>query len=238
MTNASLTDWEAAQRHEHEFWESYTVTYERFPQILLEHLSALSDAGEYIRDELCSTEVENALEVGVGPLGIGVLGMRAGNVRITGIDPLPHMHIALTDPALATYVQALRRNVAYERSRGEKMAFHENQFDFVCCHNVIDHAQHPLVILEEIFRILKGERHLYLTLNTFSHIGRLKFETLRRFAPERMIFACHPHSFVHSHVLESLTAIGYEVIRHDGGDKQFLGPARLSKFLCRKPVLP
>jgi SAM-dependent methyltransferase len=238
MTNASLTDWETAQSHEQEFWESYADTYVRYPQILLEHLAGLSDAGEFIRDELRSAALEDVLEVGVGPLGIGILGMRAGNFHITGIDPLARMDFSLADPALETYVQELRRNVTYERSRGEAMAFHENRFDFVCCHNVIDHAQHPLVILKEIFRILKAGRLLYLTLNTFSHIGRLKFETLRRFAPAKTIFASHPHSFVHSGVLKALIDTGYNVIRHEGGDKELLGPARLSKFLCRKPVSP
>lgn len=75
MMDVLLSQWQAAQKHEQDFWESYADTYERYPQILLEHLARLTDAGEYIRDDLRSPLVKEALEVGVGPLGIGVLGM-------------------------------------------------------------------------------------------------------------------------------------------------------------------
>lgn len=236
MTDTSLHAWQTAQEHEQEFWESYADTYERYPQILLEHLSRLSDAGEFIRDELSSPDVEEALEVGVGPLGVGVLGVRARGLHITAIDPLPRIDVRLGDTTLDTYVRALRDGVNYRCSQGETMAFSEDSFDLVCCHNVIDHARNPITILEEMFRVLKAGKSLYLTLNTFSYIGRLKFETMRRFSPRKMIFACHPHSFLHSDILNALARSGYEMIRHEGGEHAFAGPARLSKFLCRKPA--
>jgi len=236
MTNVPLNQWQAAQKHEQDFWESYADTYERYPQILLDHLAKLRDVGEYPRDELLAPQVKETLEVGVGPLGIGVLGMQASKFRITAIDPLPRISLKFADAALDRYIQALRERVAYRCSQGETLPFEDNCHDFVCCHNVIDHAQKPLAILEDIFRVLKNQCCLYLTLNTFSYFGRLKFEGLRRLYPDRMIFACHPHSFLHADVLKALSDLGYEIVRHDGGHNAIIGHGRLSKFLCRKPI--
>jgi SAM-dependent methyltransferase len=221
MTDVTLSHWQAAQRHEQNFWESYGETYERYPQILLDHLARLADAGEYIRDE---------------PLGIGVLAMQAPGFRITAIDPLPRISFTIEDVVLDGYIQSLRERASYRCSPGEVLSFDDDFFDFVCCHNVIDHAHEPKAILEEIFRVLKSQCHLYLTLNTFSYLRRLKFEFLRKFNSEKMLFACHPHSFRHSDVLLILTSIGFEVVRHDGGHDPVLGLGCLSKFLCRKPI--
>ena len=162
--------------------------------------------------------------------------MRASGIRITAIDPLPRISFKIADVALNNYAQSLRARVSYQCSQGETLPFDDDSFDFVCCHNVIDHAHSPLAILEESFRVLKHRCYLYLTLNTFSYFRRLKFESLRKFNPEKMLFACHPHSFRHADILRTLSNTGYEIIRQAGGNSPFIGPARLSKFLCRKPT--
>ncbi len=234
MTDVALSKWQVAQRHEQDFWEAYADTYARYPQILLEHLTELTEAGEYVREELRSSEVKEVLEVGIGPLGIGVLGMRASNASITGIDPLPQINFQTGDEALDAYIRTLRERVEYQCSPGENLPLDDSRFDFVCCHNVIDHADNPLAILQEIFRVLKKKSWLYLTLNTFSFFGRLKFEGLRRLQPEKMLFACHPHSFLHADILKILTDIGFDIVRHDGDHSALFGHGRLSKFLCRK----
>lgn len=236
MSKVSLSKWQTAQKYEKDFWESYADTYERYPQILLEHLAKLSDAGEYVREELSAPQIKEALEVGIGPLGIGVLGMRKANIRITGIDPLPRIRFKTKDEALDSYLATLRKRITYRCSPAETLPFDDECFDFVCCHNVIDHAHDPMGILTEIFRVLKNERCLYLTLNTFSYLRRLKFEGMRRLQPDKMIFACHPHSFLHRHVNKALSEIGYEIIRHEGGHHAIAGRGRLSRFLCRKPI--
>lgn len=161
--------------------------------------------------------------------------MQASNSRITAIDPLPRISLKIAGAALDTYIRTPRERVTYQCSQGETLPFDDECYDFVCCHNVIDHAQKPLAILEEIFRVLKNQCCLYLTLNTFSFLGRLRFEGLCRFQPDKMIFTCHPHSFLHADILNALSHIGYEIVRHDGGHNAISGRGRLSKFLCRKP---
>lgn len=233
-TNVSLEQWKTAQKNEQGFWNSYADTYSRYPQILLEHLAKLREAGEYIHGELSAAAIENALEVGVGPLGVGVLGMQKSGFSITAIDPLPRIEIDIPDEPLRKYVQRLRDRVTYRSSQGESLPFEDESFDFVCCHNVIDHTQDPMRILQEIYRVLKVQSSLFLTLHTFSYVGRLKFEILRKLQPDKSIFVCHPHSFRHVDVLHALRRIGYETLRHEGGENPLFGRGRLSRFLCRK----
>ena len=233
-THVSTQQWAAAQERERDFWNSYTATYCRYPQILLEHLSNLRDVGEYIHDALHAESIKNTLEVGVGPLGIGVLGMQKRDFSITAVDPLPRVALDFPDEPLRSYIQSLRQGVTYRTVQGESLPFEDKSFDFVCCHNVIDHTQRPMRILEEIYRVLKTQCHLYLTLHTLSSIGRLKFEMQRRIKTEKMIFVCHPHTFLHREILHALQRIGYETLRHDGGANPIFGRGRLSKFLCRK----
>lgn len=235
MTNVSSVRWNAAQTQEQKFWESYAETYERFPQILLEHLAQLRAAGEFITQELRSEKIAEALEVGIGPLGVGVLGMQEPGFRISAVDPLERVSLNILDPALNTYVLALQQKITYQRSQGESLPFDDESFDFVCCHNVIDHAQNPISILENIFRVLKKGRSLYLTLHTLSLLGHMKFELLRKVTPEKMIFVCHPHSFRHVDILRALQKVGFEVARQEGGHSPVFGRGRLSKFVCRKP---
>ena len=234
-SNVTLQQWQAAQQEERDFWNSYADTYARYPQILLEHLGKLRDVGEFIQRDLSDGSVNTALEVGVGPLGIGVLGMQKADFQITAIDPLPRIELDIADEPLRKYVQSLREGVIYQTVQAENLPFDDGSFDLVCCHNVIDHTQSPIRILQEIHRVLKAGGSLFLTLHTFSSVGRMKFETLRKLQPDKMIFVCHPHSFRHADVLRALRRVGYETLRHDGGEKPLFGRGRLSRFLSRKP---
>jgi 2-polyprenyl-3-methyl-5-hydroxy-6-metoxy-1,4-benzoquinol methylase len=235
MTDISLEQWNVAQAEEREFWKSYASTYERYPQILLDHLAQLREVGEFINKELGAKTISKALEIGIGPLGIGVLGIQEPDFRITAIDPLERITLNVQHPALNQYIQALQSAVTYQRSQGETLAFDDESYDLVCCHNVIDHAQHPASILESIFRVLKKGHCLYLTLNTFSALGRFKFELQRRLTPEKMLFVCHPHSFRHADVVFLLSKIGYKVIRQENNRNPIFGSSCLSKFVCLKP---
>ena len=232
--NVTLQQWQAAQQEERGFWNSYAETYSRYPQILLEHLGKLRDVGEFIKSDLSAGSISAALEVGVGPLGIGVLGMQRSDFHITAIDPLPRIELEISDEPLRKYFQTLREGVVYQTVQGESLPFDDESFDFVCCHNVIDHTQSPIRILQEIHRVLKVRCNLFLTLHTFSFFGRMKFEILRKLQSDKMIFVCHPHSFLHVDILRALQRIGYETLRHDGGESPLIGRGRFSRFLCRK----
>ena len=97
---------------------------------------------------------DKILEVGSGAHGL-VFGM--GNSFRIGVDPL-----AVDYKRLFPRLQNTALTVA---AIGETLPFEDASFDVVMSDNVIDHAERPLVIVDEIVRVLKPGGLLYFTVN-------------------------------------------------------------------------
>lgn len=94
------------------------------------------------------------LEVGSGAHGlIFYFGARDG----IGVDPLAD-HYAELFPAW----QKRARTIA---APGEQLPFEDRSFDIVLCDNVVDHAENPRRILEEISRVMAPGAMLYFEVN-------------------------------------------------------------------------
>jgi SAM-dependent methyltransferase len=94
------------------------------------------------------------LEVGSGAHGlIFFLGLSDA----VGVDPLADIY-----PSLFPEWQPRAKT---QRGYGEALAFADASFDLVLCDNVIDHAEHPPVILAEIARVLRPGGTLYFTVH-------------------------------------------------------------------------
>ncbi len=94
------------------------------------------------------------LEVGSGAHGL-IFGFAAGCG--VGVDPL-----AVEYRQLFPVLQQLAPTVA---AIGEELPFGDAAFDVVLSDNVIDHAERPLAIVDEIVRVLKPGGLLYFTVN-------------------------------------------------------------------------
>lgn len=94
------------------------------------------------------------IEVGSGAHGL-VFGF--GDEFSVGIDPL-----AVEYKRLFPKWQEDTNTVA---AIGEELPFADDFFDVVLSDNVIDHAEKPLKIVEELIRILKSGGLLYFTVN-------------------------------------------------------------------------
>lgn len=103
------------------------------------------------------------LEVGCGSMGlIFFFGAKDG----VGVDPLADHYRELFP-------------VWYDRARtvaahGESLPFEAATFDIVLCDNVVDHAENPRRIVEEICRVLRPGGLLYFTVNVhhpFYHLA-------------------------------------------------------------------
>ncbi len=94
------------------------------------------------------------LEVGSGAHGL--IFFFDGAERV-GVDPLADHYKALF-PAW----QCRARTIA---AFGERLPFEDGSFDVVLCDNVVDHAEDPRRIVEEIARVLAPEGVLYFTVN-------------------------------------------------------------------------
>ena len=109
------------------------------------------------------SDAARVLEVGSGAHGLIFFFGTEGGV---GIDPLAD-HYAALFPAW----QDRARTIA---GYGEKLPFADASFDLVLCDNVVDHAENPRRILEEISRVLAPGGLLYFTVNVhhpFYHVA-------------------------------------------------------------------
>lgn len=94
------------------------------------------------------------LEVGSGAHGlIFFFGAEEG----VGVDPLAEHYASLFG--------AWQGRVQTMAARGENLPFAAASFDMVLCENVIDHAENPGRILEEISRVLRPGGTLYFQVN-------------------------------------------------------------------------
>jgi len=102
------------------------------------------------------------LEVGSGAHGL-IFGF--GNKFRIGIDPLAD-HYKRLFPVWQGNAQTIA-------AIGEKLPFSDSSFDVVLSDNVIDHAENPVAILEEITRVLKPSGLFYFTVNVHHPIYSL-----------------------------------------------------------------
>lgn len=100
------------------------------------------------------SENANILEVGSGAHGL-IFGFGKG-FKI-GIDPLA-VHYKRLFPLW-------QKNSLTLAAIGEKLPFTDASFDIVLSDNVIDHAEEPVKIIEELMRVLKPGGLLYFTVN-------------------------------------------------------------------------
>ena len=151
-----------------------------------------------------------ALEVGIGPLGIGFLAVHMAPYisKIVAIEPLPILGIDLDDKALENYAKTLQSRVEVVRARGEKVPFPDESFDVTCCINVIDHAQAPDKILAEICRVTKAGGIFIFGVSTLSFLGRLKWRLLRAKKPNAFLFVAHPHIYSWKQICKKFIAAG------------------------------
>lgn len=123
-----------------------------------EKMAAMAVRSKMIRDRIHAVhpiaDDARVIEVGSGAHG---LIFYFGTTDGVGVDPLAD-HYAALFPA---WQDRARTIAAY----GEKLPFPDQWFDVVLCDNVVDHAEDPRRIVEELARVLKPGGLLYFTVN-------------------------------------------------------------------------
>jgi len=121
-------------------------------------VAAMERSSKRVRDLLESfkpiDKKARVIEVGSGAHGlIFYFGLQHG----IGIDPLAVEYARL--------FPAWQRRTSTVASFGERLPFANDTFDIVLCDNVVDHAESPSGIVEELVRILIPKGLLYFTVN-------------------------------------------------------------------------
>lgn len=115
------------------------------------HSNAVYDELAQVRPIAADARV---LEVGSGAHGL--IFFFKGGERV-GVDPLADHY-----RQLFPMWQGRARTIA---AFGERLPFDDCSFDVVLCDNVVDHAESPRTIIEELARVLKLGGLLYFTVN-------------------------------------------------------------------------
>lgn len=123
-----------------------------------ETMAAMAERSARVRDKLNSVQAlpdkARVIEVGSGAHGLIFFFDAAERI---GLDPLAD-HYRDLFPAW----QGRAKTIA---AGGEHLPFPDARFDVVLCDNVVDHAENPRQIIEEITRVLAPGGMLYFTVN-------------------------------------------------------------------------
>lgn len=146
-------------------------------------------AGELVKrlrdlglDESLRSE-SRVVELGPGP--VGLLGFLPGQTRVS-VDPLNDYYSQ--DPRLADQRAA---DVQYLTAPGEAVPLESAAWDFVIMENCIDHTRDPDAVLGEVWRLLKPNGTLYMTVNCRSRVGYYVHRLLARLSLD----PGHPHTY-------------------------------------------
>src|SRR5262245_26826357 len=121
-------------------------------------MAAMKQSSERVRTLLENYQPIDAdasvIEVGSGAHGLIFF---FGSEKAIGLDPLAVDYRRL----FPTWQKRVPTVAAF----GEQLPFSDKRFDIVLCDNVVDHAENPAGIVQELIRILKPRGLLYLTVN-------------------------------------------------------------------------
>jgi SAM-dependent methyltransferase len=176
--------WEKAQAAEKKFWKEHSYETPSFAEDL-----------QLLKKHNINTENMKVLEIGGGATGI--VNVLKGERY--AVDPL-------MDFFLDKY--QLPKGIQHLKGKGEDLPFKDKFFDIVFCLNTLDHADKPMLILNESNRCLKDGGIFFMTLNCYDK----QIVAVRRFSEK--IGAgdiCHPYTYTSDEIKQSLTDAGFEL---------------------------
>ena len=187
--------WRVAQRGEAVYWEHARRSLREQARILAEKMVALDQA---IAAVPALTECHGQkVEVGIGPMGIGMLHFLSTEGSLLGVDPLPAVAPAIHLPRpMEALLAECRRNYAHIEGRGENLPIETNSAAIVASYNVLDHVESPAAVLSECFRVLRPGGYLILGCDTVSIASLIKFHAYAGWRDRHTLAVlCHPFRF-------------------------------------------
>mgnify|MGYP001583979719 CR=1 FL=1 len=107
--------------------------------------------------------IPNLKEKKILDLGCGrgefLTAMKSKGYDIIGVEPDPYK-----DEAIERNKKDNGVEVEVLKVPGEAMPFQSETFDFIYCNDVLEHCKNPHQLLREIYRVLKPEGQMYLTV--------------------------------------------------------------------------
>jgi SAM-dependent methyltransferase len=227
--------WQEAQHSERTYWDSLVYSDDAIRHVLSTNSMRAASLRRHV-----SIQAETALEIGAGPLGVGVIGFLPEIPRRHAVDPLRPVQM----PASPGHSVELRAGIATRRAEiryvvgcGEEIPFRSESMDLIICCNAIDHSSDPAAILREIYRVLAPNGTFYFDVDTFSTLGLVKWHLWTKRAHENEILVKgHPHRLREPDLISKLRGCGFVLQKLHGHTfaSNLVGRARDSTFLGKK----
>mgnify|MGYP005852227193 CR=1 FL=1 len=212
MDNKIITAdrWQRAQAVEEKYWGRVKSDPTEFMRILHEKYRFIQIIAKQCPAAITppNERLGEALEIGIGSLGIGVVSLLdpLDSWNITGIDPQPRLNPGnLPPPLMAFYDRLMQGNLSYIQMGAEHLPFDANHFDLDACYNVLDHTHNPYAILKEIFRVLPPGGYFLLGLDALSLASWLRHKLF-------IEDIAHPYKFLAWQVERILPAQGFQLV--------------------------
>ncbi|MGH7921993.1 MAG: methyltransferase domain-containing protein [Candidatus Dormibacteraceae bacterium] len=95
------------------------------------------------------------LDVGSGPgtITVGIAELVAPGGRVVGLEPVPEPHLAARRAAERAGVT----NVSWELGSVYRLTYHDDTFDVVHAHQVLQHLSDPIAALREMARVCRAD---------------------------------------------------------------------------------
>ncbi len=209
---ATEARWNAAQAGEARYWELARNSLREQARILAEKMTALEHALEAVPDlRACHGQ---KVEVGIGPMGIGILHFLATQGPLVGVDPLPAVRQAVDLPLpLAAFLDACRHDYRHLQARGEALPVENESTAVAACYNVLDHVASPAAVLSECYRVLRPGGFFILGCDTVSIASLLKFHMYTRWRHRTTLSViCHPFHFRAGQLAQLVGEAGFETV--------------------------
>jgi starch synthase len=209
---AAMARWKIAQTGEAQYWEHARGSLREQARILAEKLAALDQALEAVPDlRGCHGR---KLEVGIGPMGIGMLHFLSTEGPLVGVDPLPAAQLAVDTPRpLRALLEECRRDYTHLEARGEALPVESGSTAVAACYNVLDHVASPAAVLSECFRVLKPGGLFILGCDTVSIASLVKYRLYTSWRDRgTLAVVCHPFRFRTQQLEQLVRDAGFETV--------------------------
>jgi SAM-dependent methyltransferase len=231
--------WNTAQQSEHGFWDTKRYDPSRLIYSIYDKYGLMLQI-ERICPQILKerTGVRRVLEIGIGPLGFGMVSLLEPSHKweITGIDPLPRMELPELPSYLKSFLSELyMRTKNYVQTPAEDFNEPKNSFDLIICDNVLEHTFDPNKIINNTFNLLAPGGYLVLRENTLSHLSKVR----KKICMRKYLDVAHPISFTYQELIDIINQNSYKTIyqQRDQSElfKRIWGKSRRMLFFCQKP---
>ena len=234
-----IPSWVAAQEVERDFWDGMI----RDDQSILRVLADNAAKAPQVRSCFAGTP-QACLEVGVGPIGLGISGFLPEIPRRFALDPLPPVPLEPRADAPTRSSEDLRMYIRHQRAQlhylvgcGEEIPVRSESMDLVICCNAIDHASDPRAILGEVHRVLKPNGAFFFDVDTFSLLGMVKWHAWTSYAhKDEILVKAHPYRMYEPDLVRMLQSCRFKLQKLGGHTltSNWIGHARNSTFVGSK----